>query len=389
LQAELKNNAALSDDNHKSTNHAETESSYNPTFRHQRNSSMNDIQQALRILGLGVNATGPEIKQTYRDLAKIWHPDRFPNDPSLRLKAQDKLKEINGAYSILRDYRPRKETRTREEGKSFSGHHASPGATSEAEEGRRSPHFQSRPTPSNATATFKVGIRALRWACISGIVLAIGMIGYVVNQTEHLRRPHDPSKNPSGIELPREDLGSRVPSQPAPSIQEKKTTELANPFDSNRTHLQTRSTPTSGRNIVSSPGFNAGYFTVDSTQEEVLAVQGPPTEFGDRVFTYGNSKVYFSDGRVTSWDSSLSHPLKTRLLPSKPNMPNKGYFTVGSKKEEVLAVQGIPTGFTGRVFEYGNSKVYFSDGRVIGWDVQAGYPLEVRSVTTGQGSSGN
>jgi len=385
----MKNNAAISDDNHKSTNRAKNDSAYNPRFRHQRNSSMNDIQKALRVLGLDANATGPEIKQTYRDLAKAWHPDRFPNDPILRSNAQEKIKEINGAYLILRHQRERRETLVRQGVDPGRSHRSSTTATSEAERNRRPPHFQPPPSPSNTPSTYKTGILT-RWRTyIVGIVLAIGIIGYLVNRTENKLLPHVSSRNPSGIELSKDDLGSRVPSQPAPSIPGKKTAELAHSFDSSRSHVQARSTPLSGRNIVGSPGFKSGHFTVDSTKKEVLAVQGPPTEFDDRVFTYGNSKVYFSDGRVTGWDNSPSHPLRTKLLPSKPNMPNKGYFAVGSRKEEVLAVQGIPTGFNDRVFEYGNSKVYFRDGRVTGWDVQAGYPLEVRSVTTGQRSNGD
>ena len=32
---------------------------------------------------------------------KVWHPDRFGNDPKLRARADEKLKEINEAYEKL------------------------------------------------------------------------------------------------------------------------------------------------------------------------------------------------------------------------------------------------------------------------------------------------
>jgi hypothetical protein len=392
-QTELKNNALLSDDNMENlstSNDTETGSFYGQVLRHQRNASMNDIQNALRILGLGVHATEPEIKQTYRDLAKVWHPDRFPNDPGLRLKAQDKLKEINGAYSILHDYRPRRETGAREEGASRSDRRASTAAASEAERKHRSSHSPPRSAPSNTTSILDVEIRIPRWAYILGLVLAaIGTVGYVVHETGHEWLPHLTAKNPSDVKTAKVNSGSLVPREPAPALQKTETAVFANPLAGDPVNLQARSTPPSRQDISSPLGLNSEYFTVDSTREEVLAVQGTPTEADDRVFTYGDSKVYFSDGRVTRWDNSLSHPLKTKVLPSKPNMPNKGYFTVGSKKEEVLAVQGIPTGFDDRSFAYGSSKVYFNDGRVTRWDVQADYPLKVRSVTAGQSSSGN
>jgi hypothetical protein len=42
-----------------------------------------------------------ELKAAHRDLAKVWHPDRFVHDPRLQEKAQEKLKEINEAYELL------------------------------------------------------------------------------------------------------------------------------------------------------------------------------------------------------------------------------------------------------------------------------------------------
>jgi len=42
-------------------------------------------------------------------------------------------------------------------------------------------------------------------------------------------------------------------------------------------------------------------FAVGSTQSEVLAAQGPPTELTDEVWRYGASEVYFKGGRVVKW----------------------------------------------------------------------------------------
>ena len=55
-----------------------------------------------------------------------------------------------------------------------------------------------------------------------------------------------------------------------------------------------------------------GYFTVGSTKDEVLAVQGSPSSFTDSVFNYGTSEVIFRGGRVTSWNS-LYPVLKAKL----------------------------------------------------------------------------
>jgi hypothetical protein len=63
---------------------------------------MNDsLSHSYRVLELKPGAAQDEIKKAYRDLIKVWHPDRFTNDPALQQKAQEKLKEINIAYERL------------------------------------------------------------------------------------------------------------------------------------------------------------------------------------------------------------------------------------------------------------------------------------------------
>jgi DnaJ-like protein len=62
-----------------------------------------DTTQAYRVLGLAPGATVDEVKTAYRDLAQVWHPDRFPDNNRLREKAQQNLQRINEAYTLLRD----------------------------------------------------------------------------------------------------------------------------------------------------------------------------------------------------------------------------------------------------------------------------------------------
>jgi DnaJ domain len=65
-----------------------------------------DPVQAFRMLGLAPDASPDEVKIAYRDLAQVWHPDRFQGNERLRDKALENLKRINEAYAVLRDYRP-------------------------------------------------------------------------------------------------------------------------------------------------------------------------------------------------------------------------------------------------------------------------------------------
>lgn len=68
---------------------------------------MAGIAQYYKILELENGATFEEVKQAYKDLATVWHPDRFCNNARLQQKAQDKLKELNQAYEQLKSHQPK------------------------------------------------------------------------------------------------------------------------------------------------------------------------------------------------------------------------------------------------------------------------------------------
>ncbi len=108
------------------------------------------------------------------------------------------------------------------------------------------------------------------------------------------------------------------------------------------------------------------YFTVGSTRDEVLAIEGEPTTFSDTYLTYGFSMVMFQDGKVVNWNNS-DVKLKAKYL-TATNLVPKEYFTVGSTRDEVLAIQGEPTTFSDTYLTYGFSMVMFQDGKVINWN---------------------
>ena len=57
-----------------------------------------------KLLGVAENASADEIKKAYRKLAKQYHPDANPDNPS----AGERFKEISEAYSVLSDDEKRK-----------------------------------------------------------------------------------------------------------------------------------------------------------------------------------------------------------------------------------------------------------------------------------------
>ncbi len=66
---------------------------------------MLEVSAHLKTLELEPDASLGDIKQAYKDLVTVWHPDRFGHNPRLRKKAESKLKQFNQAYEALRTWR--------------------------------------------------------------------------------------------------------------------------------------------------------------------------------------------------------------------------------------------------------------------------------------------
>ncbi len=62
---------------------------------------MNNVDKYFEVLGLKVGASLQKVEQPGLDLIKVWHPDRFAQDPELQAKAQEKTKDINEGYERI------------------------------------------------------------------------------------------------------------------------------------------------------------------------------------------------------------------------------------------------------------------------------------------------
>jgi TPR repeat protein len=63
-----------------------------------------EILRFYRVLELEPNVSFAAVKEAYRILVKVWHPDRFTHDLKLCRIAEAKLKEINLAFAGLQSY---------------------------------------------------------------------------------------------------------------------------------------------------------------------------------------------------------------------------------------------------------------------------------------------
>lgn len=64
--------------------------------------------EALRILGLGREASLEDARRAYREQVKLWHPDRYSDSPALKSIAHKNVQDANRAWAFLRPRLPKK-----------------------------------------------------------------------------------------------------------------------------------------------------------------------------------------------------------------------------------------------------------------------------------------
>jgi hypothetical protein len=297
----------------------------------------NEIRRWYRTLGLEPGCDWNDIRAVYRRLAQKWHPDRFPEGSPEGEEARRKIVQINQAYQSLSDYRRRhgslprfpKETSANPSRESQGSSWATQPSSvfDDGWKGRRRDHDSDR------------GTRA-RWR--PRLIWLLGLSLVVLFGYDELFPPPSPDATRySALDKadnrgPDRDLVSPAPS---PGIA---TTDASS------------------------------YFTIGSSRQDVLRIQGTPSRVTEDTWHYGRSKVFFENGKVSGWKESPGDPLSAippqEEAPAPADAPTRNVqFSIGSTKAEVLAAQGEPIIKTDTLWDYGVSKVYFRRGRVSGW----------------------
>jgi len=340
--------------------------------------------QALRTLELGADATETDIKATYHMLVKVWHPDRFQGDTTLKAAAEVKLKEVNSAYALL--------TATQSSGgqrpMAGSGNGETPGSAENAGAAAgRAAAPRSRPAITQSATGFASIAPALRLSFkLILVVLALLMARYlwiafdVDTPTGEVQQVLGYGKHSleKGLAAPRrrflaaveQDLQRLSLWSPAPSspVAPPDGLPAANPASE---RVAIASAPAGARQTSNSPPVTRkvySYITVGSTRDEVLDQLGTPTASTGSKLVYGQSELYLKDNSVAGWKiDPVASPIRVKLWPESSVDPSLDSFTVGSSRDEVLVVQGTPTGFSEDRFAYGSSEVWFQNRRVVRW----------------------
>lgn len=336
---------------------------------------------ALYVLELGSYAGEGEIKDAYRALVKVWHPDRFPGDAKLKAAAEEKLKALNVAYVFLTSGAPRR-PRPQPAGQTYkaeSSQAAPPSRHAASAWGPRASVRRHRLMPS-------MSMLVMCGALACGVLIAVllltsvdstlasdpttgrvysglryGAVG-ALRQTVRLtgQRLHDL--------LPQRSTAVAAAS-PQPADATQADGQNANPVTQNLHRRELGA-------AHAEPVKLMPYVTTGLTRDEVIAAVGTPTLDADDRLAYGGSEFYLTDGKVSGWKiDPASTPIRVKLWPDAPVDPDLDSFGVGSSKNVVLVVQGTPTYFSGNRFGYGHSEVDFQNDRVVSWKEDPASPL--------------
>jgi hypothetical protein len=160
------------------------------------------VKEALDVLALRPGATSVEIKEAYRDLVKVWHPDRFGSDARLRQKAEEKLKQINKAYLVLQS--------DRGTGGTNVGEAEGAARSTRGDAWRRSNSSSAPPTRRNDRVRvngISVGVGWL-YGCV-GIALGL-MAGYVALEHGTLQSARTASVSMQQVEASDQQMGPMI-----------------------------------------------------------------------------------------------------------------------------------------------------------------------------------
>ena len=147
------------------------------------------MDKSLELFGLRKDFSEDQLKQAYKDLVQVWHPDKYFLNPQLKEKAEEKLKEINNAYERLQKYFsqriPDSYQRKEKENHHYKSYFesTSPQSPSQSSTGREDLNsFEMRGmTNTNLFRKF----RHLIWIAPIIIILSIAFLGYSHQKNNH------------------------------------------------------------------------------------------------------------------------------------------------------------------------------------------------------------
>ncbi len=260
-------------------------------------------------------------KYAYKRSVKLWHPDKFINNKAEQQFAEEKIKEINIAYSKITEY------------------------------------YQI----NGAMPDIQITVSAKQ----SDTVFDVSSLYQNLNTEKGHKKP-DYKKYLSILVLIIAFIF--IYKTLFPNNQNTESSSI----DGNSTqYLQRSLSPLSNK---------SDYFSKGSSQQAVLRIHGKPDFTITQTWYYGNSWILFQNDIVIDWYQDKKYPLNSISANDIPHTRTKitvKTFEKGDSKSDVRIVQGEPARKSRDVWYYQISKVYFKKDKVTSWFNSPLDPLRV------------
>ncbi|MGD0832166.1 MAG: J domain-containing protein [Terracidiphilus sp.] len=274
---------------------------------------------ALHALDLDSNASEAEIRRAYHLLVKVWHPDRFQSDPNLKESAGERLQQINSAFEFL--------TSTSTE----RGAWRPPARAKDETISSLYEEQQQATVSAQATSAIPVPIPPLRLGPILRVCFKLAIIAVALLLGRYLWIAFDVPVSPN-------DAAAQV-------------------YHAGKENL-----------LKSLEAPKQRFIAAVNADLRGIGLKSPAPVMADNPQDAAPQPAQLT---TPAAQNTSAHPAKTTK--TSPPTPRKilPYITVGSTRDEVLAMQGPPSASTGDKLVYGKSELYFKDGALVGWRVES------------------
>ena len=331
------------------------------------------MKNYFEILELQPGATPDEVKQAYRDLAKVWHPDRFKGeDERLKSKAAEKLAEINEAYQKIRTYQQKNKKRL---------NNTPPRNSYRTSPSSRSHTSYSRPVRPNASSgsAYTGYSRPTQDRSSDGSHSRRNK-----SSSEYSRRTYSSfNQNTPPPNNPNSGEGGNIPPETAHSLARRRANAMMYQRMDQR---QTRARRKRKKRMSMVLYVGAGgalivliamiIYMMDRQQDQMpdsllATLARAEMEAKMAAEESPNGVPSFSEDSLVT-DNVQSGLIETSSRSSRNaritgfSAPD-GFFTLGSSKSDVISVMGNPDHSQERMFRYGNATIFFNNNVVVGW----------------------
>jgi len=339
------------------------------------------VHEALEHLDLTTDATEADVKRSYKDLARIWHPDRFQSDERLEKKAEEQIKIINEARSVALTYvkkhghfrfvnrgrarqstqpppqpppPPKQEPKPPPKQEEPRVKQERPRAETTQKKKQTPPpppqeEYRPPPEPEHESEYDTYTDHMPGQNIIIGAVLVVILGGFIFLMMSTMGG--DSRKEKVEAYLAKREEMKKAPLERRVIVLDDDETDPPEEETVSETELSYADT----------------FFTLGSDKEWVSLVQGAPFQIKGDVWKYGFSTITFKGNHVIGWKSSELHPLNVGMLAPVGEDEIEYIFGIGTNKMEVAAMYGAPDIINGDIWTYGEAYIRFKADTIIFW----------------------